>query len=69
MTEVERPIFVVAVGDEYVSPPVQHEDCIGAFGTLESARAYVGELAKREGKPASLYRIVEYGFTGKVREG
>jgi hypothetical protein len=69
VSSVELPIFVVAIGEEYVGERDEPEGAMTCFGTEDAARHFIGVAARQSGKPESLYRIVEYGFTGRVLEG
>lgn len=69
MTSVEKPIYLVAVRDEWLSLKSAPEHSVIAFGMRDDARRFAKRCAKRDGVPASLYRIVEYRFSGNVSEG
>lgn len=70
MLNADKPIFVIALRDEFVGSPVPYgwRDSMSCFGTREEAEAVARQLADQAGHPASLYRIAEYSFTGNVTE-
>jgi hypothetical protein len=67
VTLAQLPVYLIAHGDRWLT--ALDEDAALAFGTEREARAYAAGLAKERSVPASVYRIVEYAFTGRVMEG
>ena len=72
MSEIERPIYMVARGDVWMATR-DIEDIPGdpslCFGTLESAQEFIGIMAEQYGHLPASYRIVRYDFSGDVSEG
>jgi hypothetical protein len=69
MEAMELPIYLVAVRDEWLGVDGMPDGAILAFGSIEDAQAFARGCAKQQGKPVSLYRIVEYRFGNSVSEG
>jgi len=71
MTALEKPIFVIAKGEDYVGLAAVGAPDIGtisAFGTREEAENAARAVAESYGHLPALYRIVQYNFSGKVFE-
>jgi hypothetical protein len=69
MSGVEKPIYLIAVRDLWYSTKHAPNGCAIAFGDEGHARRYIRRLARRDGLPESLYRIIKYEFSGDVKEG
>lgn len=68
MSGIEKPIYLVALRDTWVSHREVSDSAILAFGTRGSAEDFAKGCAKERGLPASLFRIVEFRSTGNVFE-
>ena len=68
MTSVDLPVFLVAFKDTWVGNRRSPRNSIPAFGTREDAEAFARDVALSEDHDPSMYRIVEYVFSGNVME-
>lgn len=68
MNHAELPLYVVAFGDRFVSYKATPPGTLTAFGDEGEAFAFAQEQAEHEGVPSAAFRVVEYRFTGSVKE-
>jgi hypothetical protein len=71
VTNADKPIYLVAFRDQWVTisgVPLRDGEII-AFQTREAAQLFASNAAVEKDLPVSLYRIVEYRFSGNVSEG
>lgn len=68
MTSIEKPLYVVAFGADYVGTTSDPKHGMTCFGTKADAEKFARDFAKENHLPAAMGRVIQYNFSGKVCE-
>lgn len=68
MSGVEKPIYLIAFFDQWLTDKDTSMGAVTAWGSEEQALWVAREEARKRNVPPALYRIVEFQATGNVIE-